>query len=679
MNMDGKKVGYTIGVGGGIFGAATQEERFAFTSVGLAKKAQYAITKGVNFVQIDLESTSEFEEFDLKKKMDDVKRLGIRFGVHAESVAFGTREFPHLDSAIKPDYRRGHERLIHSIEQSAKIGAEYFLVHSSESTPFQFLSKEFQPSDLVDPWGRDLAAFIKDHRDIYLEFGEDRYRDSWLWKQNDLWQDVFHDIPELSIQRSEKNRLQNLREDARSRLISQKLSELKSEKVQNMLTKEFGARIEELETKISILRSRVPENPAEEASLINQINELLEQRRNLAEKQKKKQQELEATVQVSPEEFEKELKSAEKEQESRIENEAKIVFEAERSNYIKLITTQTIQEFLKLIQSRQLAYGPEKIAYYIMARWMEKTGHPLWRPVIETTISYYAKKEGKTKEQWLKEKGIENISIDDKKFQKDYRLWVPSVSALYVYGHFYPRSAPPSESGAEPEFDVKSPAEILEKNGIYFIFETPMAGSGMEDLLRFPQPAQMYHLVKAMNSKFFGIAVDIEHMLMDGLNVEAALDILPQDAGKWIRVVHTGYPSPLGPAHIPIPLGSDQQKYLYDTYWKLRQKGMGKENEVFIIFERTGGPDPIQQSIIALRLIKKFLEMDCPPEKLPLEFYGLEPGQWASTERQRMQILEHAFDPLKGTLQVPEEEHGFLGRAAIEKGKGEEWRKEKYR
>jgi len=118
---------------------------------------------------------------------------------------------------------------------------------------------------------------------------------------------------------------------------------------------------------------------------------------------------------------------------------------------------------------------------------------------------------------------------------------------------------------------------------------------------------------------------------------------------------------------------------LYRTYWNLRQKGAGKEEKVFMIFERGGGQDPIQQSIIALQLIKKFLEKDCPPDKLPLEFYGLDTGQWASSERQKAQILEHAFDPLKGMLQVPEEEHGILGKASIEKGKGEEWRKEKYR
>jgi len=675
-----KKIGYTIGVSGGIFGAATQEERFAFTSVGLAKKAQYAITKGVQFVQIDLESSSEFEEFDLKKKMNDVKRLGIRFGVHAETPSFGSREFPHLDSAVKPDYRRSHERLLHAIEESAKIGAVYFLVHSSESTPFQFLSKEFQPSDLVDPWGRDLSDFIKDHDEIYIDKGEDDIRHSWLWRQTELWKDVFHQDPDPALDQAEIDSKLRLKELARRELVAEKIKDMRIDKINEMLNKEFGAGQNEIINKIrnlEIVANTVPDE--KRGAVISQLNAVIQERKKLEEDFENKKKILEATVVISPEEAGKEIDKIQKLADERISTEAEITWKKQREEFIKTETLDTYKQFLRLIQSRNLTYGPEKIAYYILARWMEKTAHDLWMPIINITIDYYARKDRKTREQWIKDKGIKNISIDDPVFQKDYRLWVPSVSALYVYGHFFPKNAPSSRSNAKPEFEIKSPIEILEKYGIYFIFETPMAGSGMEDLLRFPQPAQMYYLVKSMNSKYFGIAVDIEHMLMDGLNVEAAIDILPSDSGKWIRVIHSGYPSPLGPAHIPIPLGSDQQLYLYKTYWKLRQKGMGRENEVFVIFERTGGHDPIQQSVIALRLIKKFLEMDYPPEKLPLEFFGLEPGQWASSERQRVAILEHAYDPLKGMLQVPEEEHGFLGKTVIDKGKGEEWRKEKYR
>lgn len=672
-----------IGVSSGIFGAATQEERFAFTSVGLAKKAQYAITKGVDFVQIDLESLAEFEEADIKEKMDQVKRLGISFGIHAETPAFGSREFPHLDSAIKPDYRRGHERLIHNLEKSAELEAKYYLVHSSESTPFIFLSKEFQPSDLVDPWGRDLANFIRDHENIYIQFGDKKIIDSWLWHQYELWQDVFHANPEESLKAELRSREQGLREQTTRDLVAQQAREKRNEKIIDVVNKEFGDKLAQAEQKVRFLDDAIAaqhfESPEQFAAVVKQREIALQEVSQIKAQQAEKIRKLELTTTLTPEEVKEASKTIEQLSSERIEKESEITFEKDKPDLIQTITTADYEAFLRAVQNRNLAYGPEKIAYFIMAKWMEVTDHPLWRPIIDITISYYAKKENKTSEQWKKDHKIEKVSIDDQYFAKDYRLWVPSVSALYVYGHFVPSSAPPSKSKAKPEFNVRSPVDILEKKKIYFVFETPMAASGMEDLLRFPQPAQMYYLVKAINSIFLGIAVDIEHMLMDGLNVETAIDIMPQEAGKWIRVIHTGYPSPLGPAHIPIPLGSDQQLYLYKTYWKMRQKGMGRNGDVFMIFERTGGADPIQQTVIALRLIKKFLEMDYPPEKLPLEFFGLEAGQWASTERQRAQMLEHAYDPLKGTLQVPEEEHGLLGKTAIEKGKGEEWRKEKYR
>jgi hypothetical protein len=671
---------YTIGVSSGIFGAATQEERFAFVSVGLPKKAQYAITKGVQFVQIDLESISEFEEFEIEKKMEQVASLGISFGIHSETPAFGSREFPHLDSAIKPDYRRGHERLITILTQSGKIKVKYVLVHSSESIPFQFLARELQPTELVDPWGRDLKFFIDSHKEIYLNGGQKDITKTWLWKQDEIWKDVLHDTPEGTLKRAKVARIQSLDEFARRSVVIEKVKEKQNEKINKILKQEFSAREDYLKQKEKMLALQLPWKTNEEY-LQKQKAELAlrSEVAKLSEDVAKRKRELEESIKVDPSEITIDEKDNE-----RIEFEKDIEWKAGEEVWKAAEAEELLSYFERLIQSRQLSYGPERIAYYIMAKWMEVTDHRLWKPIINITIDYYAKKDKKTREQWLKDKGIKEISIDDQIFQKDYRLWVPSVSALYVLGHFRKEDAPTiynNETGeiVKPEFTVEDPKKILEKEKLYFVFETPMAGSGMEDLLRFPQPAQMYYLVKEMKSDWFGIAVDIEHMLMDGLNVETAIDVMPPDSGKMVRVVHSGYPSPLGPAHIPIPLGSDQQLYLYKTYWNLRQKGMGKNDEVFVIFERTGGADPIQQSVLALRLIKQFLEKDVPPEKLPLEFYGLEPGQWASTERQKAQILEHAYDPLKGMLQVPEEEHGFLSKAAVEKGKTEEWRKEKYR
>ena len=153
-------LGYVIGVSSGIFGAATQEERFQGVSVGLYRKALYCITKGVNFVQIDLESISEFQEPGLKQNMERLEQMHISFGFHSETPAFGTREFPHLDSAIGIDYERGHKRLVEIMKATGELKAKFNLMHSSESTPFLLLGREMQPTDLVDPWGRELERII---------------------------------------------------------------------------------------------------------------------------------------------------------------------------------------------------------------------------------------------------------------------------------------------------------------------------------------------------------------------------------------------------------------------------------------------------------------------------------------------------------------------------------------
>jgi len=626
-----KKMPYIIGVSSGIFGAAQQEEKLQYA--GLPRKAQYAITKGVQFVQLDLESISEFEEFEIEEKMRKVEQLNISFGLHSETQAFGSREFPHLDSAIDQDYRRGHERLIIVLKGAAKIRAKYVLVHSSESVPFQFLGKELQPTDLVDPWGRPLDKFIDQHREIFIEDEEHpSLEKGWIWKQKEIWLDVLHDDPEGHLKRVSEDRIISARELARRSILQDKINRKKLEKaIQMGIIKSF----EERET--SEIRQKIEQIP------------------------------------VAKEEI-----SWTKEDEDRITTEAIIQWEKEEETFNEITLKQLWEYFKRLIRSRTLSYGPERIAYYLVAKWMEENNDPLWRPIIDKTIDYYAKKEKKTAEQWLKDKKINKISIDDKEFRKDFRLWVPSVSAKYIWGHFNQDKIPEIPSDWKPYDD---PKKILNEKKIYFVFETPMAGAGMEDLLRLPQPAQMYYLVKEIGSKWLGIALDIEHMLMDGLNVETAIEIMPNDSGKWIRVVHTGWPSPLGPAHIPIPLGSEQQLYLYKKYWDLRQKGMGKnpEDDVYIIFERGGGGDPIQQSVLSLRLITEFLEKDTPPEKLPLEFWGLETGQWASIDRQLATVREHAWDPLKGLMQVPEEEHGIFSRAAVEKGKAEEWKKEKFR
>jgi len=120
---------YLVGVSSGIFAAAPEQERIQYA--GLAKKAEYCITKGVEFVQIDLESISEFKAPNLKEDLERIRGLGIRYGIHSETRAFGV-EAAELDSAIEMDYKFGHERLREILEKAGEVKSEYVLIHSSE-------------------------------------------------------------------------------------------------------------------------------------------------------------------------------------------------------------------------------------------------------------------------------------------------------------------------------------------------------------------------------------------------------------------------------------------------------------------------------------------------------------------------------------------------------------------
>ncbi|MCJ7511128.1 MAG: hypothetical protein MUP14_09640, partial [Dehalococcoidia bacterium] len=170
---------YVIGVSSGIFGAAPQEEKVQY--VTLSQKAQYVLTQGVRFNQIDIETISEFKQPDLEREIAQVKKLGISFGFHGESGAFGGRDVPvKLDSSIEDDYIRSHERFIETLTQAGNLGGKYYLLHSSETEPFIMLGQHMQPSKLVDFWGRPLKELL-DKDEKLLEWVIDKKRE-FVWE-----------------------------------------------------------------------------------------------------------------------------------------------------------------------------------------------------------------------------------------------------------------------------------------------------------------------------------------------------------------------------------------------------------------------------------------------------------------------------------------------------------------
>jgi len=610
-------MGYVLGVSSGAFGVTGAEEKAQLA--GLFRKAQSSITKGVSFVQLDLESVSEFEEPDLPRRMEEeiIKKLGITFGIHSETRAFGV-EAAELDSAIRMEYERSHRRIVDILKYSKKIKSKFVLIHSSESEPFPLLERTMQSSDLMDVDGGLLSEF--------LEKEENKELLEWVFggKNADIVACVFN----LWLSKPPEQRKQIL-------LTPKDIENALREK--NITPKNFiwmeifgGSTLSEL------LRRTIEDIVANyEINLHRKYEEF------------------------TPEEREK------------------IVDDGIRrrlENYLN----DTSKNITSFTQSKSLHYGPERLAYYLMAKWMEKTGDPLWKKIVDASIGFFTKKDKETVEVWMQKNRLDpqNLKIDNDNFRTMYQLWVPAVSARYIYGHFFPKRV-----------EYKDPKEYLD--GMIFVFESPMGGRGIEEWLRLGNPYLYYFLVEEANQKagkeIFAVAMDFEHMLSLRIDPGLVIELLPLDGGKRVRVIHAGWPSTLAPAHLPIEIGSTQQRYLYEMYYKLKQKGFGKDDkDYYIVFER-GGPETFQQSVVSLKIIVDFLGKDVSPEELKAhpdkykEFWGIDVSQMASIDRQRVNIREHAFDPLKGLVAVPEEEHGFLGRAAVEKGKTEEWRKERYR
>lgn len=586
--------------------AAQDQEKIQYA--GLYKKAQYCLTKGVEFVQIDLESVSEFKDPDLKENMEKIKRMGITFGIHSETRAFGV-EIAELDSAIETDYKFGQDRLREVLEKAGDIGSKYVLIHASESEPFLLLERHMQPTLLVDFFGNPLRNFLKENPKL-LE-----------WLIGGTVDEVSEKIYNKWIAKEPKDRKKITENDIKDAFKSP-----------DFIWRELfnGVNLADY------MRRVIVDNLAHREINTGKIYE-----------------------EMTPEE------------QSTMNNIIKGV--------IRTDVNEALTRFLDFIQSRSLHYGPERIAYYIVAKYMEmnKDKEKLWSNIVNSNIDYFAKVENKSRDEWLKSKNIKDLTIEDDDFRLHSYIWVSAVSAKYIWGHLNQEKNQGFNKGKYPDFKP-----ILKKYNMPLVLETPMAHRGIEEWLRMPNPIQFYYLAKEVGIEYIQIAIDLEHMLSVRLDPEKVFDVMPEDAGRFVTVVHAGYPATLSPAHIPIPLGSEQQMYLYKMYYKLWKKGMGKTSECFLVFERGGGQDPIQQSVIALRKIRDYLLKDTRPEDLinHPDFFGIGVGEIASVERQMNAIQEHAWDPLRGLIVIPEETYTSLGKAAVEKGKRpEDWKKEEYR
>ncbi len=241
----------------------------------------------------------------------------------------------------------------------------------------------------------------------------------------------------------------------------------------------------------------------------------------------------------------------------------------------------------------------------------------------------------------------------------------------------------------------------IERKTKFFIgIETPEGESPLEGLRRICHLKDVFMLTEALNISFrnfcninenaFEVAIDTEHLLSHAFDPKAEIEetiefVKERKVYSRVAVYHVGIPKPYGgTTHIPFDIGSDAQLLIYEYCNLLKNLGFTKENESYLIFERGGGTLPyefLKTVILGLRKIVEYLEKNVDPEEIKknpekyIDFFGL---SYDMFNRWYEIIKEHAYDPLKGLIVVPEETHTYLGKEAIEKfrKRPEEWKSE---
>ena len=635
---------YKIGVSSGWWNIAKSEEL-----LGLASKIGSTATYGVNFVQVDFESIAEFQEPDVVKNIKRlIDTLQVDWGMHGE-----IGEMMALESALEVVWKHSHRRLHQYLDtiylkfilegDYREYIPRYIVFHASNLPTIAMIVERYRYAGqiTVTPNGdTDWISFIEKNKELKKWVEESGLLYLLIAKESALGfisiDDIKGKIADWVI--SEKKEIKEKIFERYKNSIKEGMTEKEMEKIYN--------------------------------NIVREIRE-------------------------------------------------EILKEIEKYGW----------EFLRNVTKLRFAEGAityEDVAYLIVARYLFDERNNVKEPLWNLFFPDYSGDDGwgKLEKDLL---GGENKFFDVNKGEVKLPPQIVSlVAARYVIGHFEEKNkeefiaeekrrleralSKDKLKEIEEKFLNKTPFEKLsilnaliseksKERRLTIVFENPeLTRAGEEGLQRLIHAIDIYRMVKAAekisNGIYLGMVFDAEHYLHNNLDPMVEIKSLQsgaKDAGKFILVFHVGAPKPYHPAHEPIDIGSEAQYWIYKYSYELRKAGFGakingKEYEGIFIFERggaRGGQYPAQfigQSAAALRIIINFLERDVEPEKLPLDFYGISPTEILSEDRQLAIVKEHFFDPLKGLLQVPEEEYTFLGSKAIEKGKRpEEWKREELR
>lgn len=669
---------YTIGVSSGWWSIPKTPDL-----LGLGKKTMSAATYGVTFVQVDLETFSEFREPKLKNQLENArKNMGMDFGIHGEY------DF-NMEAATKDWWDIAQERLVEQLRGAAEVKASYIHFHASSMPPPTFGGTTF---------GRFVRLVGSDGNTLYylVEKLGDKSKCPWLTEDNrikirKMVLDSFM-YGGLEPTDPEYMTLQNLQRAWESDIHTVRIGN----RMENISANQYE-KIRDILRADTKEKLKPPLSP-QTHPVFFQMAEQIASRRHPLEQDVARA--LMRFLVQNPQELIDQMGVEELATLSGYDEEAlkKMVVNARVETMEK--RNDNVQKTLVEMMGRK--YVPffgfdERLSYEIIARFLE--GSEIWKTIC---ITDYVKNQ--LTEQWKQEGRKFDPSVDltaeammrsnDRKVQATLATM---VAIEFINGHFNsPMQYRDPTTGKFVPYRGKNGntvKDFIKDNNLIVTFETPqMISEKQEGLLRITRSEHIYQLVKKLRESPRGndktylkdnmfMSLDFEHMLTHNLDIEQEIRDLPKDGGSCIRVMHVGQPKPIHPAHAPINVGSDAQELVYAYLYELRKKGF---KDGWIIFERGGGQSPAEwmgSSVDAMRLIVEYLEKDAVPDKLPPEFYGVTTTSHMSYERQLETVEHHFFDPLKGTLAVPEEEFTFLGKMATEKAgvTPEKWKKEELR
>ncbi len=312
--------------------------------------------------------------------------------------------------------------------------------------------------------------------------------------------------------------------------------------------------------------------------------------------------------------------------------------------------------------------------YHIMAHYMFYTKDPIWTKmanIYKIDVNYSDK-------NWVDKEWEKAEHKNDREFKEFYYA---VVGAKFLEGHL--EKLLDWVDNDLPN-DLKDPELRKIAKNMKITIEIPDARdathAGLHLLWR---PKQIYAAIKTirrtLNTDRIWMTMDFEHVATQGLDpikeMEETTDDIT-DFGEYVLSVHSNAPNPMH-AHEPLELGDVR---VYKLNWFLSRTGFGKNNTGYLIYERGGGEDPFKKAIAVLRLVAQSLEKNTHPDELPEEFFGMKGPVAGDFSRQSQIIRDHAWEPIKDLLEMPEEEWTMLSQAAIKKGKKPEfWKKGEFR